>query len=134
MEGLKAKLRAIEDKVQELQQQLLERLSGAGDLDKPGFSFEDAAGEEEAVAALNERVEKLIRMRAQIMLAIEHQKTVSAARPPACLRGAAWPRARLDARALSCTGGSSPHGSCVRGTPPLSNTVGHRCCPEAVPV
>ena len=33
-----------------------------------------------------------------------------------------------------CTGGSSPHGSCVRGTPPLSNTVGHRCCPEAVPV
>ena len=107
MEGLKEKLRAIEAKVQELQQQLLERLSGAGDHSRPGFSFEDAEGEEEAVAALNERVEKLIRMRAQIMLAIEHQKTITAARPPSAARGTASPRARLDARALS-SGAASP--------------------------
>ena len=115
MTGLKEKLQAVEEKVQELQQQLLERLSGAGDICRPGFTFEDEEGEEEAVAALNARVEKLIRMRAQIMLAIEHQKTISSARPPRPPSGApsgmASPRARLDARALLGDGESNPSSS-----------------------
>ena len=94
-QGLQTKLKAVEDKVQELQQQLLDHLSGGDDLDA------DEDGQEEAVAALNERVEKLIRMRAQIMLALEHQKTLTAARPPSSTRmGTASPRVQQDARAL----------------------------------
>jgi hypothetical protein len=93
-QGLQTKLKAVEDKVQELQQQLLDQLSGGGGLE------EGEDGQEEAVAALNERVEKLIRMRAQIMLALEHQKTLTAARPPSSTRmGTASPRVQ-DARIL----------------------------------
>ena len=94
-QGLQTKLKAVEDKVQELQQQLLDQLSGGGGLE------EGEDGQEEAVAALNERVEKLIRMRAQIMLALEHQKTLIAARPPSSTRmGTASPRVQQDARIL----------------------------------
>jgi hypothetical protein len=93
-QGLQTKLKAVEDKVQELQQQLLDQLSGGGILE------EGEDGQEEAVAALNERVEKLIRMRAQIMLALEHQKTITAVRPPSSMRmGTASPRVQ-DARIL----------------------------------
>ena len=109
--GLQTKLKAVEDKVQELQQQLLDQLSG-------GSGFEEGEdGQEEAVAALNERVEKLIRMRAQIMLALEHQKTLTAARPPSSTRmGTASPRVQ-DARTLL------PHAA---ATLPISHQNGYR--------
>ena len=118
MEGLQEKLHAVEDKVQELQQQLLANLSGGGDLeDGEEEGVEDA---EEAVAALNERVEKLIRMRAQIMLAIEHQKTVMTAQPPSGTRsGTASPRARMLSLGAS--------------TLPVSHNNGYRPDPEFFP-
>jgi hypothetical protein len=57
----------VEDKVQELQQQLLARLVGGGGFDAAEGEGDDEVGDEEAVAALNDRVAKLLRMRSQIM-------------------------------------------------------------------
>jgi hypothetical protein len=67
LEGLQQKLTAVEDKVQELQQQLLARLVGGGGFDAAEGEGDDEVGDEEAVAALNDRVAKLLRMRSQIM-------------------------------------------------------------------
>ena len=67
LEGLQQKLTAVEDKVQELQQQLLARLVGGGGFDAAEGGGDDEVGDEEAVAALNDRVAKLLRMRSQIM-------------------------------------------------------------------
>ena len=81
-EGLQKKLRAVEDKVQALQQQLLERLCGSnGSMTNTASCLDDEEEDgAEAIALLNERVEKLLRMRTQVIMTaigdLNHSKVI----------------------------------------------------------